>query len=295
MGTQSTMEPTVDHRYVQVEGVGYVHYVTAGQGPPLVLLHGLSASYITWYQNISALSEGYTVYAPDLPGHGDTAKPDIAYNLETGETFVQGFLDAVGLDKVVLAGNSIGGLLTWVAARRRPERCLGLVLSAPVGIGRELAWPLKMMAIPVVGTLMLSLEKRSKDGFMKRLFSHPERVDPTVYQELQRARKLPGHFRATVRAMRNGATLTGVRPSLVLFNDEDSSFPVPTLLTWGEGDRILPVEQAHRVARLAPGVEVHVWADCGHWPHMENADGFNRVTLDFLERIYHPGRALPRQ
>ncbi len=295
MGTQTTMEPTVDHRYVQVDGIGYVHYVTAGQGPPLVMLHGLSASYITWYENISALSERYTVYAPDLPGHGETAKPDIAYDLETGETFVQGFLDALGLDKVVFVGNSIGGLLAWVTALRQPERCLGLILSAPVGIGRELAWSLRLASIPVAGALMLSLEKRSKDGFMKRLFSHPERVDPAVYQELQRVRKLPGHFRATTRSMHNGATLGGVRPSLVLFTDGDRSFPVPTLVTWGEGDRLLPVEQAHKVVRLAPGVEVHVWADCGHWPHMENADEFNRVTLDFLERINRPGQALPRK
>ena len=142
---------------------------------------------------------------------------------------------------------------------------------------------------------MLSLEKRSNDGFMNRLFSHPERVDPLVYQELQRARKLPGHFKATARAVRNGATLMGVRPSLILLDAGDSSFPVPTLLVWGKDDRMLPVEQAHRVTRLAPGVDVHIWADCGHWPHMENDDEFNRVTMNFLERIHRPNDTTPHQ
>ena len=136
------MESDPIHQYVNLGSTGSVHYIKAGQGPPLVLLHGLGASLVAWHNNVSALASRYTVYAPDLPGHGDTAKPDVPYGLDVGVEFLPEFLDALGLDRnITLMGNSAGGMVAVASVLRQPDRFKAMVLISPVGLGRELGLP----------------------------------------------------------------------------------------------------------------------------------------------------------
>jgi len=275
-------QPAAAHRFVTLDGIGEIHYVTAGRGLPLVLLHGLGASVVAWRRNISALSERYAVYAPDLPGHGESAKPDVAYDLELGIRFVVGFLDALGLERGVLVGNSMGGLLALATALRQPDKLLGLVLVDTVGLGQDIAWVLRLASLPGVGSLLDALDVRSRRRFMRSVFHRPERVEPADYEELLRVRKLPGVRRAVLRALRNGVNLLGLRPSLVVLHDSWQP-PVPTLIVWGQEDRIIPVEHARRVARQFSGIRVRILPDCGHWPQMEQAQVFNQEVTAFLE------------
>ena len=247
----------------------------------MVLLHGLGASVVAWRYNVSALSERYSVYAPDLPGHGESAKPDIAYDLEAGVRFVLQFLDTLGLERVALVGNSIGGLVALASALRRPDRAQSLVLADTAGLGRELAWPILLAALPGIGSLLDALDVRSGLRFAPRIFHHPERVDPAVHEELMRLRKLPGVRRAVLSTMRSGVSLLGLRSSLLLLHH--GSVPVPTLVVWGQEDRIIPVRHARRVARQVPEVQVRILPDCGHWPQMEQAEAFNEAVMAFLE------------
>lgn len=293
MGRQAVMHHQVTHHFITLESLGGIHYVTEGQGPPLVLLHGLGASLVAWCRNISPLSERYTVYAPDLPGHGESAKPDVTYNLELGIRFVLQFLEALSLERVVLVGNSMGGLLALATALRQPDRMQALVLVDAAGLGRELAWPLRLASLPGIGRVLDALDVRSRRRFMRRVFHRPERVEPTVYGELLRVRKLPGVRRALLSALRDGVTLLGLRSSLVLLDDSVRP-PVPTLVLWGQEDQIIPVEHARRVARQVPEVWVRILPDCGHWPQMEQDKAFNQTVLAFLERAMDTERKSKR-
>ncbi len=187
---ESYMTLSLTHRSLALEGIGEIGYVTAGIGPAVVLLHGLGASAIAWQENIAALSERHTVYAPDLPGHGTSAKPDVDYDLEYGVRFLEGFMDAVRLDRPAVVGNSMGGLMALATALRLPERASALVLVDSAGLGWEVAWPLRLVSLPVIGPILEATDLRLGLGFMRRLFHDPERIDPAVIQELSRLRRL---------------------------------------------------------------------------------------------------------
>lgn len=279
------MNLQTSHHTVNLQGIGEVHYLAAGHGPPVVLLHGLAASAVAWRCNIHALSQRYAVFAPDLPGHGDSAKPDVRYNTEFGLHFLRQFLDTLRMDRPVLIGNSTGGFLALAWAMLHPERVQALVLVDIPGMGKEVAWPLRLAALPGIGCLLAGLDVMSGGRFAPRLFRHPERVDPQVRLELLRLRKLPGASRATLSVLRSGVGLMGLRSSLLLLHHDGTPLPVPTLVVWGEEDRILPVEQARRFARRFPSVQLHILPDCGHWPQMEQADAFNQAALAFLDKV----------
>ena len=109
-----------EHHFVTVDGIR-THYVAAGEGPPLLLLHGLSASLIAWAPNIEPLSQKYAVYALDFPGRGDSDKPNIDYRVPAGAQFIQKFMEVVGIERASLAGCSMGGRLALRTALDFPN------------------------------------------------------------------------------------------------------------------------------------------------------------------------------
>ena len=281
------MESGLSHQYVNLGSTGSVHYVKAGQGPPLVLLHGLGVSVATWHNNFSAFASRYTVYAPDLPGHGDTDKPDIAYGLDVGVEFLPRFLDILGLDgNVTLMGNSAGGMVAAASALRQPDRFRVLVLISPVGLGRELGLPIRLASLPLIGKPLHKLDGKSKTRFVQRIF-HDESVLPLeAHRELVRVRSIPEARRTELGVIRRNGTFRGLRKSLVIPYHDLLNLPLPTLLVWGRQDKIIPVKHAQQAAEQYPAMEVRIFQDCGHWPHMEQSEAFNEVVLAFLDRVY---------
>ncbi len=270
---------------VDLAGIGEVHYLAEGHGPPVVLLHGLAASSVAWRSNLHTLSQRYAVFAPDLPGHGESAKPEVEYDLEFGLRFLQQFLDTLHLDCPVLMGNSTGGFLALALALRHPDQVRSLVLVDIPGMGKEVAWHLRLAALPGIGRLLASMEVTSRGRFAPRLFSHPERIAPEVREEMLRLLRLPGVGRTMLSVLRSSVGLMGLRSSLLQLLHARTLLPVPTLVVWGEEDRILPVEHARRFARRFPDVQLLVLPDCGHWPQMEQADAFNEAVLSFMDNV----------
>ena len=118
-----------ESRWVDVDGIK-THYLEAGDGRPLLLFHGLGASVATWRDNIGPLAEHFRVIAVDLPGHGDSDKPDIDYDPWTLTRFVAGFIDKTGIERPAIVGNSVGGALGLMTALRYPNLVSGLVLAS---------------------------------------------------------------------------------------------------------------------------------------------------------------------
>ncbi|MBM3945980.1 MAG: alpha/beta fold hydrolase, partial [SAR202 cluster bacterium] len=141
-------------RYVTVQGVR-THYLTVGQGPAVILLHGVGSSVVAWRDNLLPLAEHFRLIAIDLPGHGDSEKPDMDYSLATASRFMTGLLDTLGLERAHVIGESLGGMIALRFALDHPERVGKLVTVGTAGLGRDLAWIIRWVSVPVVGEIIV--------------------------------------------------------------------------------------------------------------------------------------------
>ena len=274
---------SLERKEVVVSGIR-VRYVEAGRGAPVVLVHSLGASLYTWRDNIAALAERHRVYALDLPGHGDSDKPDIAYDKDFMLDLFADFVAALGHSRVALAGNSVGGGLCVLTALERPEIVSALVLASSGGLGREVAPFLRIASLPVLGYLLAASPMASVRGVLRKAFYDPRFAGGELLAEMERVSSLPGARSAILRIAREYIRLGGVRREYD-FTERLGEIRIPTAIFWGADDRIIPVEHAHRAARFLPDCRLHVFQDCGHWPHMERAGDFNRLVLEFLSGV----------
>lgn len=144
-----------EYKTIDVWGLN-VRYVEAGDGPVVVLLHGLAASILTWYCNIDVLADaGYRVIAVDLPGYGNTDKPDhLDYNPDAAADFVYDFSRELGLERFSMVGSSAGAVIAGLFALEHPEMVDKMALVGPGGFGRKVSWFLRLVSIPLVGELV---------------------------------------------------------------------------------------------------------------------------------------------
>ena len=145
----------VEERRVEVQGLP-IRYLAAGEGPPLVLLHALGESALDWRWVVPALGRTHSVYAPDLPGFGDSAKPLVDYSPAFFTSFISRYLDALGIERAAVAGNSLGGLVALRLALAEPERVSALGLIDSAGLGREINYALRARALPGYGELTIT-------------------------------------------------------------------------------------------------------------------------------------------
>lgn len=273
---------------VYVDGVS-VRYASAGEGPPVILIHGLASSMITWYCNIDALAEaGYTAIALDLPGYGGSGlATHLGYSPESAAQFLIAFADALGLDQFSLVGNSAGGLISGVTALEFPERVENVALVGSAGLGKRVSWPLRLISIPVIGELVYKPEMISKEALIKRIFYRPPEFLDELIPEMVRVRCLPHGPHVMLQSVRSGINLLGLRPEHHILN-RLGKLQARLLAIWGEEDLVIPPIQEEDVLRAAPGSTVHVLPECGHWPHMEKPEEFNGILTEFLSRATPP-------
>ena len=280
----------VEERRIEVDGLP-IRYLEAGEGPPLVLLHALGESALDWHWVIPALARTNRVYAPDLPGFGYSAKPSAEYSPPFFARFVAAYLDALGAERVTVVGNSLGGLAALHLALSEPERVGALALIDSAGLGREVAYALRLPTLPGYGEVAVAWGKTPL-GVLGRawarvplLFGRPERVPAEWITEQTKIAQLPGFTEATITSLRAQGDLGGQREVLV---DQLSHLQMPTLIVWGEQDRVFPVSQAREaVTRLQKG-SLDLIPDCGHLPQIERTERFvaslNRFLSERAER-----------
>ena len=274
----------VEERRIEVGGLP-TRYLEAGAGEPLVLLHALGESALDWRWVLPALARTRHVYAPDLPGFGGSAKPQADYSLAFFERFAAGLLDALGLERAAVVGNSLGGHIALRLALSEPGRVDALVLVDSAGLGRSATYALRSLTAPGYGELAIAWAK-TPPGAAARvwakahlLFAHPQLAPAPWTAEQYRLAQLPGFLEAALAALRAQLDLGGQREVLL---DRLPHLRMPTLVVWGARDRVFPPSQAQDAVSRLPKGSLALIPDCGHMPHVECPDRFVAALDEFF-------------
>ena len=263
--------------------------LTMGAGPDMLLLHGLGATKSSFFDTAAALSRRYTVHAVDLPGFGGSSKPATApYGAPYAAKAVIGTMDALGIGRAHLVGNSMGGRVAIEVGLERPDRVGGIALLSPAVafVRRDWHW-LVRFARPELGMLPHSLGRHRIENTFWALFADRDLVDPSVadivVDEFERIYRSPGArlaFLSSARAiyLENPFGKNGFYPRL-------STLEPPALFVWASHDRLIPEKFRHHVERWLPSAEQVVLEGCGHVPQVERPERTNGLLERFFARV----------
>ena len=257
-----------------------IHYVSVGgegtglktSSIPVVLVHGIAGSTLLWQANLSAIGARHKVFAFDLPGHGRSGKPDGPCSIELFTRSLLGFLDACGLDKVVLAGHSLGGHVCLKLALERPERVARLVLIDSGGLGPEID-------VGFIKPLLSGFTREATETMLRGLFANPAMVSRTMVDATFEALSRPGAWEA-VRSAVESAVPRGIQVESLA--ERLPELRVPVLIAWGGKDGVIPLARGKEAHSSLPGAELWVAENAGHCPQIEAASDFNDRLLKFL-------------
>lgn len=254
-------------------------YLEVGSGEPVLMLHGSGpgvSALANWQHTIPTLAQRFRVLAPDLVGFGATERPDdVVYSLRTWTDHVWAFLDAHGIEKTAVVGNSLGGRIALQMATDSPERITKMVLMGVPGAGMT----------PSAGLAALRAYEPSHDA-MRDLLRNYFTVNPAmITDELVAIRYeasiADGAYEA-YRAMffdpRHAGSELGITES------EVRAITTPTLLVHGREDKVVPVQVSVTMLGLLPNADLHVFSACGHWTQIERAGEFAALVSDYLAR-----------
>jgi pimeloyl-ACP methyl ester carboxylesterase len=264
-----------------------VVYRMAGSGPPVLLIHGMINSSRHWREVALRLADSYTVIAPDLIGHGDSATPRGDYSIGAHAASIRDLIAAIGIDRATVVGHSLGGGIAMQFFYQFPQRTERLVLISSGGLGPEVSPLLRVAALPGAATLLrLLARRRIVDSLDDRGSRMRERGNSKgVYiQAIARAlRPLQdaGSRRAFLETLRSVIDVRGQRVSardrLYLVGD------LPMLVVWGERDRTIPLMHGRFTAAAIPQARFETLPRAAHFPHLDDPEGLADVVRDFLE------------
>jgi len=269
-------------RFVQANGMK-IHCHVAGQGAPLVLLHGGgpgAAGWSNYARNIEPLAKQFRVVVIDLPGYGKSDKKSAASNVfEFMSDTVLGVMDALEIPKASFVGNSLGGGTTLKLCVRFPERVERMVLMGPAGGLPLFTSPFSEGAKHLRGYYAgtgPSFEKLK--NFLEYLVFDPSQIP----DELLRKRF---ELSTDPEVIANPPLkMLGRSPGDELWRERLNQLTHRTLLVWGREDRTVTLDSSFILLRALPNAQLHVYPSCGHWAQWERADEFNQLVADFISR-----------
>jgi pimeloyl-ACP methyl ester carboxylesterase len=262
-----------------------VAYRRAGAGQAIVLLHGIAGSNTTWDELLPVLARDHDVIAPDLPGHGESGSSAGDYSVGAMAATVRDLLLALGVERVTVVGHSLGGGVAMQFAYLFPDFTERLILISAGGLGRSVNPVLASAALPgaELVTAVLGQGTRLASKLYRSLPVVPQ--PGRVVEELERGlsalavRETRAAFHATLRSV------VGFDGQRVFAGDRlYLAAAMPTLIVWGERDRIIPAGHGHRAHAAMPGSELVVMPDVGHFPPMEAPEALGDAVSDFMAR-----------
>lgn len=258
-------------------------YRATGDGPPVLLLHGIGRSLRDWHEQQDLLAGEYRTYSVDLAGFGLSEPLPGRHTLDALAGFAADFLDAVGeTGPVHVAGNSLGGAVAMRLSVDFPERVRSLTLVNSAGFGREVTIALRLLALRPLGRLLLrpsraGAVRTERALFFDRTFATPERVEAAL--ELARQPHAARVMLETARALGGFRGVRGDwRRSLL---DAVAARRIPALVVWGDRDLILPALHLDAARMRLPHAQTRLFIDTGHMPQIERATEFHDLVAGF--------------
>lgn len=254
-----------------------IHLVDAGAGNSVVLIHGSQAWAYAWRYQIEPLAAAdYRVIVPDLPGSGYSDLSHTAdYSIAALSRFLGDLLDELKIGQAVFVASSAGGLPVLDFAIRFPERVAGLVLSSTCGVPHHLPVLWRLIRWPLVGELMgFFLNESIVRSNLQEAFYDRRLITDEIVSAYWGPLRRSGFWKTNLKLERSW------NPSFV--EEQIQSIRCPTLIIWGEDDPWHPVRMAHEFGRRIQGARVEILPACGHLPHEEQPEVFNRLLLGFL-------------
>ena len=272
-------------RWTKVHGHD-VAYRQAGSGPLLVMVHGIAGSSGTWVPVMPLRAERFTVIAPDLLGHGESAKPRGDYSLGAYASGIRDLLGVLGHDRATIVGHSLGGGIAMQFAYQFPQMAERMVLICSGGLGKEVTPLLRAMTLPgseFVLPVVLAPQLHQLAGAVGGLLGRfGLRADPflaevwAAWSRLTDARAQRA-FVHTIRAVIDVAgQRVSARDRLYLAHE------VPTLIIWGERDAVIPAAHGEIAHELIPGSRLELVPDAGHFLPLERPELIDRLLRDFI-------------
>jgi pimeloyl-ACP methyl ester carboxylesterase len=267
-----------DSHFVELDGVR-VHYKDEGSGQPVLLLHGTGSSLHTWDGWVDRMAGDFRLIRPDLPGFGLTGPdPSGDYSAARRVEILAALLDSLGVERSSVAGNSLGGLLALKFALTFPGRTERLVLVDAAGHPGQSGGAFTVLALarlPLLGRVMGRLTPRVLVArAVREVYDDPSKVTPELIQR---------HYDLLRRKGNRQALLAGVADEWTLERDAIRSLHQPTLVMWGDSDRLIAVEVADLFHQDLPNSRLIVYDDAGHVPMEETPNQSARDATLFLQ------------
>jgi pimeloyl-ACP methyl ester carboxylesterase len=261
-------------------------YLDSGDGPALLFIHGLTSSQRSWAHLVSALNHDHRVLAPDLFGHGASAKPMGDYSLGAHAATMRDLLDLLGIDRVTLVGHSFGGGIAMQFCYLFPERVERLVLVASGGLGRDVSPLLRAATLPgaqwVLPFIASSWVRGRVEAAGRTLTRTGWRASPEVTEVWRGFTSLSdGDTRRAFLATTRGVIDPGGQ-TVSAHDYLPMTIEIPTLIVWGTRDRMIPAWHATTAHEAIAGSQVKLFKGAGHFPHLDEPERFARVLSDFI-------------
>jgi pimeloyl-ACP methyl ester carboxylesterase len=287
----ATLPAQFDEWQIELHGRRVIYRV-AGSGPPIVLIHGMLNSSSHWRSVALGLADEYTVIAPDLIGHGDSAAPRGDYSLGAHAASIRDLLAAIGIDRATIVGHSLGGGVAMQFFYQFPQRVERLVLISSGGLGREVKPTLRTAALPGVSALLsLTISPRILGALARAGQRLRDReLDAGVYlQAVARALRPLQNADAREAFLHTLRAVIDVHGQRVSATDRLYLLEaLPTLIVWGERDNTIPLKHGREAHAAIPASRFATLPRAAHFPHLDDPGSLSEVLRQFM-RDTRPG------
>nr|WP_037618635.1 alpha/beta hydrolase [Streptomyces aureus] len=260
-------------------------YRMAGEGPALVLIHGIGDSSATWAELIPDLARTHTVIAPDLLGHGDSDKPRADYSVAAYANGVRDLLATLDIESATLVGHSLGGGVAMQFAYQFPERTERLILVSAGGVGGEVTPALRAVSLPGAHLLLSALRLPGMSLHVGLFLRLMRLVDADLARDAPELLNLVDALPDATSRSAFIRTLRGVvdwRGQAVTMLDRCYlTEGMPTMLLWGDRDGVVPVRHAHGAHEAMPGSRLEIFEGAGHFPFHSDPARFLALVQEF--------------
>ena len=275
---------TPETQYTKVGQINTRFWELGNDGSTVLLIHGIGGSLEDWILNADSLAKHHHVYALDLVGYGHSDKPSASYSFTYMAQFIKDFMKAESIDRASLIGHSLGGGISLQFSLQFPSKVEKLVLVGSAGLGKQVTFLLRVLTLPIIGKLLARPSRKGTANFLKECLYDPALVTDELVEFSYSLASLPGAQEALLSTVRTLGNIRGMRKdALHPIVDNLSSITVPTLIFWGQQDRILPVAHAQVAENKIPNSQLQIFDSCGHFPQLERPEEFNSIVLKFLD------------